>query len=317
MDFKTFLKSALNKDFWSTSKCLCFNGTDFCPLFFNTLFNILDKNQTLPYLKKTLTTDVLKNEYQAELEQGILGLYNFYWLGDLSSHSKNTKLLSYVGSYQGPHFISFFISNDSKIKMPKSATQINIDSKVGIEEFKPLISIFSTKLSDKKILLIDKIFADRGQIELDSACMLINYLELMNMNLANQAHDYLSNIFGVQPALSKISSAFWIKNEREFFKIWQEIGTMYPNVFWVIFWSEQIWKAYQTILFLNQKNFVKAKQASYGLPYSFINKDYNNFKLADLYRLYENLYEIDFAIKKGSTFYSLDLFYLNYFNARY
>lgn len=315
ISFKNFLQSAVEEDFWKSSKIFCFKGSDFCSIFFSKLFEFLERNQKLPYSKRSLLAENLKNEYHSYLEQSILGNYSFYWLGNLSEQAKNTKLLNYLSNYDGLHIISFFIPNDFKnFKLPKNALQIEIDSNINIDEAKKIIALFSPKMPDKKIAMLSKIFNGRNDIDIDSVCMLVNYFELININALDSSFAYIAKIFGMQPVLSQLSNAFWTKNTKDFFYIWQKIESSYPEVFWVIFWSEQVWKAYHTILFLNQKNFVKAKQISYGLPFSFINKDFKNFRLVDLTYLYESLYDIDFAIKKGSEFYSLDLFYLNYFN---
>jgi hypothetical protein len=314
INLKNFLQNANKEDFWKSSKIFCFKGSDFCSNFFNKMFDFLERNQKLPYSKKNIFAENLKNDYQLYLEQSILGRYSFYWLGNLSEQSKNTKFLNYISNYDGLHTISFFIPNDFKsFKLSQNAVQIEIDTHVGIDDVRTIITLFSPKLSDKKIAMMSKVFNGRNNIDIDSICMLINYLELINVNTLDDSFSYVSKIFGEQPALGQLSNAFWTKNGKAFFSIWQSIESSYPEVFWVTFWSEQVWKAYNAIVLLNQKNFVKAKQISYGLPFSFINKDFKNFKLADLTRLYENLYDIDFAIKKGSSFYSLDLFYLSYF----
>lgn len=315
MNFKKFLQKATEEDFWTSAKIFCFKGSDFSTIFFSELFEFLERDRKLPYSKKNLFAENLKSEYHSYLEQSILGNYNFYWLGNLSEYTKNTKLLNYISNYEGLHVISFFIPNDFKnFKLSEHAVQIEIDSSIGIEDAKKVIALFSPKMPDKKIAMLSRVFSGKNDIDIDSVCMLINYFELISINALDDSFAYIANIFGSQPVLGQLSNAFWTKNIKAFFNIWKKIESLYPEVFWVIFWSEQVWKAYNVILFLNQNNFVKARQISYGLPFSFINKDFKNFKLADLFCLYENLYNIDFAIKKGSTFYSLDLFYLNYFN---
>jgi hypothetical protein len=321
MDFKSFLRSWERADFWTSTKIFCFKGTDFCPLFFSNLFGVLQDRQLLPYPKQKLLVEGGKNDFHAQLEQSILGNYSFYWLGNLSDfaqpaagRSKNTKFLDYLFNYQGPHSISFFMSSDFKgPKLCDNSILIELDSEIGVDYLQQIFAIFSPKTAEKKLSLANRIFSGKSKINLDSACMLIKYFDLINIKAIDDFCGYLETIFGQQPALSSLSASFWAKNSKEFFRIWSEINKDYPEVFWVIFWSEQIWKAHHTICFLNQKNFIKAKQCSYGLPYSFINKDFKNFKLRDLRNLYEFLYDIDFAIKTGSKFYSLDLFYLNYF----
>jgi len=90
ISFKNFLQSAVEEDYWKSSKIFCFKGSDFCSIFFSKLFDFLECNQKLQYSKKSLLAENLKNEYHSYLEQSILGNYSFYWLGNLSEHAKNT-----------------------------------------------------------------------------------------------------------------------------------------------------------------------------------------------------------------------------------
>jgi hypothetical protein len=125
------------------------------------------------------------------------------------------------------------------------------------------------------------------------------------------------NILGAAPSLSALTEAFFAKDAQRFFSLWSALEKEYPEIFWIIFWSDHVWRAYNVIQFLQEKNFVQAKRMSFRLPYSFINRDWQKNSPSELVQAYQNLYSIDFALKKGSSFTALDLFYVNYFNGKF
>ena len=176
-----------------------------------------------------------------------------------------------------------------------------------------LLNLFEIKINEQKLKVIgDKIFFN-SSYTLDVACMLMKYFELINVRYADEFNNYLSPILGAQISLYALSDAFFSKKEKLFFDLWQDIDSGYSDMFWISFWSDQVFRAYYVVKFLEQKDFVKAKRSSFRLPYNFMKKDYKQFTLEKLANYYEFLFNIDFAIKKGSSFCSLDLFYLNHF----
>ena len=84
-------------------------------------------------------------------------------------------------------------------------------------------------------------------------------------------------------------------------------------MFWIAFWTNKLFRAYYFIQFFKKKDFAQARSISYGLPFMFVKRDWQNFSLDQLSKYHDFLYTSDFKFKTGSTFYSLDLFYLNHF----
>lgn len=312
MNFENFLKEALIQDFWNSKQVYCFRGKTYNALFFDFLWNKLYTCAVLPCPKKSLNCDAIKLSYQSILGQSVLGMSNFYWLGEVAESGKKDKFVEYILNYQGPNVISFFTTSD--LKNNKNNLEIvDINSNINLKEFNLFSSFLGIKLSVKKVAVINKIFGQHEILTLDAACMLINYLELVGQSFISELPDYLTQIIGTRADLNQLSNFFFSGQQDSFFILWSELEAKYPDVFWIAFWSDQIWRAFHVVEYLNNRDFVKAKQMSYGLPFSFINKYYTGFKNYYLHELYQNLYKIDCAIKNGSNFYSLDHFYLQHY----
>ena len=320
MKFEEFLDNLSTTSFKFKKKITCFIGDEYTFLFFNNLNKLLKNKFMFPYEFKTLNLNSKEKAYfYSSLTQSFLGQNNFYWLGDITqaSNSKNKEeFLTFLSTYKGPHFISFFLSKDEKLEitsLSKSVEIIEIENSIDKSIFIKLLNLFEIKTNKQKLGLIsDKIFFN-SSYPLDVACMLMKYFELINLRYVDEFNNYLAPILGSKTSLYALSDAFFSNKEKLFFDLWQDINSDYSDMFWISFWADQVFRAYHVVKFLAQKDFVKAKRSSFRLPYNFIKRDYKQFSLEKLANYYEFLFNIDFAIKKGSSFCVLDLFYLNHF----
>ena len=321
MNFSQFLKSCDNKNFWTNKKVICFESKDYPLLFFNNLFNFLENKSLLPAQRKNLfLNSTEKIKLFASLQQSFLGQKSFYWLGEYKAGK--TELLEYLINYKGPHFIVFCItsekSNAKLTTLLKKAGSVNIEDKINYETFEQIIKLNQKNLVTKKLTLIKKIFNQAGTLLLENACMLLQYIELTNSKESNQNFEYISSLaLETQPSLTFLAQHFFTKQPEKFFNIWSQVCDDYSDMFWISFWSEQIWRAYYVTKFMKQKNFSAARSLSFRLPYTFIQKDWQNICLNTLEKCHQFLYNNDYKLKRGSTFYNLDLFYFNYFTNKF
>lgn len=319
---KKFIIDAQKKDFWQNGHSICFCGHVYPGLFFATLFARLHAQKLCeaPY-KKILLDDIDYKTVCGLLSQSMLGMTSRYWIGDVSqdiSEKKRKEFISYFVRYQGPHAIAFFLDSDEKIVPTESCTVVSLDQGIDAATALALFELFGLSCDERRLKIIKSVFQQNGEsLSLDAACLLMNYLELLPTKNADQAVNYVMKILGTTPSLSLLAEAFFAKQAQKFFGLWSVLEKEYPDIFWMMFWSEQVWRACNVIKFLQEKNFVQAKRMSIRLPYSFINRDWQKSSVPELARAYQNLYSIDFAIKKGSSFTSLDLFYSNYFNGKF
>ncbi|MFH1644288.1 MAG: hypothetical protein ABIA74_03870 [bacterium] len=318
--FEDFIRKAKKNFFKSHKKIFCFIGQEYPILFFCYLFDLLKNQNNLPFPLKNIDLNLKdKSLFYSELKQSFLGQSNFYWLSNFSDKltAKNKiEILDFLSNYQGPHVISLFLSQDEKV-----INQINSDTvefidiiqDVDFDVFLKILDLFDKKIAFQKLEIVSSQFFANSTHSLDSICMLINYLELINIRDLKEFNEYISLIVGSNPSLYFLSEAFFAKKEKEFLNLWQDLRNDYTDMFWIFYWSDQIWRAYYVVKYLNQKDFINARKMSFRLPANFIKRDYKQFDLNNLVNSYDFLFTIDFSIKKGSSFFSLDLFYLNHF----
>ena len=315
MKFNSFLQDAKNSQFWTTGKKFIFVGDSYPVIFFLDFFNYLDSKKTMPSTFKNILFDnlLVKNDLAQALKQSFLGQYIFYWLGNVEK--VNNDQADLLLNYKGPNYIAFFLSDEKAISKHKKNDFIEIENKITADNYKNIILFFEFDLHLQKKELIEKIFKNRSHLELDQFLLLIKYLELINVKFIDQFYDYLIiNILNVNPSLNLLSQYFWGKNKEQFFKVWSSIFDQYPEIFWLSYWSEQIWKAHYVIKYLKTNNFVAAKSLSYGLPFMFTKQYWLNYNLEKLEKDYQYLYDTDYALKTGKSFCFFDYFYSRHFS---
>jgi len=317
MDFTTFLSTAGLADFWTQHRRFCFVGSSYPATFFYFLFTNFRQGNLLPASYQRLFIETIdRRTLQATLNQSVLGMNSFFWLGNATAERESKEqleMLNMLVSYQGPHTVAFFVDADAKIVAKKNEQFIYVPEALNYQEFEQLLALFGQPLDVRKRAALKKIFTTSAPIALDTCCMMLAYLELIASKYVDEYEDLFSRLVGSLPTLSQLTEFFLAKNATAFFQVWSKVNASYPDVFWIIFWTEQLWKAYYVTQFMKDKNFVAAKRMSFRLPYSFINRDWQRVNGHELVQAYAFLYRMDYALKRGSTFCSMDLFYTNYF----
>ncbi len=317
MKFTEFLKQLKSSDKLE-HKTLCFTGDSYYFLFLFKFFSFLDEQKKLPLKFKTLIYESQeKSVLQASLTQTFLGQTNFYWLGDCTSAYNKNKIFELITLYKGPHSIAFFLNNDKISKLPKRnhLTIIELEDITNFNFILDILNFLDIKLGSKKLMLLREIFLRlESNLNLDQLYILVSYLELIKAENNFSTREYLMESIGKSsPSLNLLAKYFFEKNAKEFFNIWSQVGAQYPDMFWISFWAEKVYRAYFVVKFLEQKDFAKSKLLSFGLPYSFFRGYWKRFSLNQLSSYHDFLYTNDYKIKTGSQFCFLDYFYLNHF----
>lgn len=322
MNFIDFLNQSINKSFWEEQKPICFLGKDYPFLFFNNFFRLLNEKKILaaPFRPLLLeTTD--ENKLQSHLQQSFLGQKTFYWLGECEakeSAKSKFKMLDFLINYKGPNFIAFYLDEEkvtAKISAAlKKITTIELENFVDEQLFKKICTFFDKNFSKEKLEITKKIFSQTKNIQLDQAYLLLQYLEIISTKTAEKSYQYLLSVTTtLKPELNQLSQHFFAKKEKLFFNTWSKIYQDYPDMFWISFWAEQIWRAFYVKKFLTENNFAKAKSLSFRLPFSFLKTDWKTISSNELANAYQFLYTSDFKLKTGSEICFIDIFYLNHF----
>ncbi len=313
MNFSTFLQQAKFPDLWQKHKLMHFTSTTYPQLFFQTLVDTLVQQKIIDIeLKKIHIASIGYQELIAMLSQSFLGMPMYYWLGDLSGMAAKDKekLIAFLSTYQGENFIAFF--TPELIDIP-SAEKIQLSSLTEATTIDQLIAFLGDGITENKAAIIKKYLIHVDNISLDALC---SFMQQAALTHTRDIHAVIKNLLmptQPQAQLTKLTEYFFAQEQVLFFRQWSQLKDEYPAIFWISFWADLLWKAHYTIMFLEQKKFAEAKKMSYRLPSSFIQHGYKKCKQATLVNLYNFLYSIDFTLKQGSMFCSLDLFYMNYF----
>ena len=315
MDLKQFLSVAAGSAFWQQRQTLCFTSNEYPAAFFAALFSYLRTSKLLASgLQRVDIVGRDKREVYGLLGQSMLGSQSFFLLGNISDERESKAAAAfkqYACSYQGPHSLAFFIATPD-LPAQSQATIIQLPAMLDQQEFVLLARWLGNADMDKKTALFESLFYNR-KLPLQDCVALIDYVALGSLKHKNAFISYLQALYVPEASLQQLAECFFAKREKDFFVLWDKIHQEYPPIFWVLFWTEQLWRGLHVAQFMQQKQFVYAKKMSFRLPYSFINKDWQRVQVDELVRGYEFLYQIDYAIKTGSTFCSQDLFFAHYF----
>ena len=291
---------------------------DAYPLLF---FSLLMRKQPAA---DTVHIDVAEQQedlIKAQLETSFLGMARTYRLSGLHGLAKPAaqQWLRYFSTYQGPNRIIFAITQDAAEPYKKDAQQNLSFVDIPAQIQKPFfIGLFTQLVRQPSVLdkrYIDQLYVRAEKIPLDTACLLIQYLQVLGSTAQEFFTHWIDKLVVPDKSLFLLSQYFFAKQSTHFLNMWTGVKNEYPEQFWISFWSEQVWRALFYCKSMKERDVVNAKKIGYRLPFSFLQKDYRNCSIALLQEAHEALYELDGKLKNGGSVIGLDLFFLHYFSA--
>jgi len=314
MEIVSFLKKISSPDFFQTHKTVCFRGQkDRCPVLFFSLF--------LQFLKKTIsdslqTIDCAQEELSvisAQLATSFLGNKTVFWFTNIAAAKpkKKKQLLSILKSYKGPNAVLFFLDETVACTKRDFDCVLQLPPKIDQKQCAEFAAVLSKPIAPKTVRAL---FAKSSAIDLDKACLLVQYVALLGKNTEDFTAQWLHQLVEPEHSLQSLSGSLFAKNSKKFFSLWQQLGPDYPPQFWISFWSEQFWRAFYFMQYSHNKQFIEAKRISFRLPYSFINGDWRRLKADQLRDAHKLLYAVDCSLKNGGNERSLELVYTNFFS---
>lgn len=327
MKFATFLTQCQQPSFWQNHAVICFRAQQYPLLFFSQLFRQLAAQKIIEQPPQLISYALQDHaSICTTLAQHFLGQEAFYTLGDVGGGRVDKKLgqtLAFLAGYQGPHRVLFFIASDVKLPAEcgaslKAVHTIELENNIDQRLFERLSSALGFESAlHKHRALVARIFKIALTVPLETCCMLYNYLELLSAGTAPAFEKYLTHFIEPQKSLHDLAKYFFAKNPQDFFKIWLLLRHDYSDMFWLAFWSGQLWQASFAIHLLKQSKLAEAKRIGYRLPFSFFSRDFRKYSPDECASAHAFLYEADYAIKRGSTFCVMDLFYSHFFLNRF
>lgn len=314
MNLSQFLAKVNSIDFLSSQSIICFKGSaDSYPLLFISLLcSQINRMQELPILYIDVHNQDF-NAIQAQLETSFLGQKTIYWLKN--SHEldekKRKQLLSYLTHYAGPNIVGIFLPLEAPILA--GAQEVIIEPLIDQKTFIDIALFFGKEMHIASNPLMTRVYKQNQTIPLDTVCLLMHYAKVLGSNTDYFISTWLEKIISPQKSLFTLSTYFFAKKAQPFFVEWKKINAEYSEQFWVAFWSEQLWRAYHYIDYSRAKQSALAKKIGYRLPFTFMSRDWQQFKSIELSKAHQYIYEIDSSLKNGGNPVGLDLFYSKFF----
>lgn len=243
----------------------------------------------------------------AQLSTTFLGQKEVVWLGDISSLEDvdlKKKLLILLCTYTGPHIILAYVSSDD---LPLSFTSfISLDEKCTIADRKMVITFLFPHVP---LDVVEDFLKTARSESLDQAVIMAHYAAVIGKNNQIFKNQWLANIIEPEASLFSLSQYFFARKADLFWSLWSSLKNQYGVPFWTMYWSEQLWRAYYVIKLYKANNITEAKQLSFRLPFSFLQRDWKHISTQELERAHAFLYAGDYAFKNGSSEFFLEVFY--------
>ena len=250
-------------------------------------------------------------DLKAQLSVAFLGQRVLYWLGDVSrlDAKKHKLFIQFLSAYQGPHLLVLY----SDLIEQSSHKHLIVElkdkmTKHEVEDVAVSIMGYTDKRQLETLLMPHETYA------IEAGCLLIQYASIMSRAMVHDFHTkWLTHIVAGESSLFTLSGNFFSGNQKGFFAQWQQLHKVYPDVFWITFWSEQLFRAASFIELMRANEQVQAKKIAFRLPFNFLKTTWHQYSVSQLQRAHDFLYRVDCSAKQGGQSFCLELFYLKFF----
>jgi hypothetical protein len=253
---------------------------------------------------------------RSSLETSFLGMNTSYWISltDLDER-KQRQIVTYLSSYQGPHTL-FITADEEQAALLGANTQsctILIPPHLTAATFTHVAQyLYPAHLLKGIAPFSAALFKRRLNIPIDTGCLLMHYATVLGTGLSDFMAHWVDKIVLADTSLFTLSQYFFARDTHRFFTLWRSIKDDYPEVFWLTYWSEQLFRACIVVNLQRANNPVEAKKMSFRLPFSFMQKDWRLYSSGELKNAHNFVYAMDYKVKNGGMGV-LELMYTKFF----
>lgn len=309
MELRDFLSSSHINDQWQSS-VICFTGISYPVLFFSHVRAYLRKKYSI------VTLDPSDETLHINLSMSLMGEENLYWISSLEEVSKKEQkeLCTLLSTYAGPHRIVVFIPAELSNMIQPHWLTIKIPDSCDKSLLHTLANWFNGEEKNKlETTLFTALFKQKNTMSLDDACLFIYYQSVVGKNTQVFIDQWLPHLVIPSTSLFGLSQSLFSHNANMFWKQWKQVYLQFSPQFWIVFWSEQFWRASSYNILKKNQQEREAKIISAKLPFSFIQRDWQRYSTSELNNAHDYIYTLDYNLKHGATDYGFDLFYTKFF----
>jgi hypothetical protein len=248
-----------------------------------------------------------------------LGETYWYSLGDCTDvpKKKQDQWRVYASGYAGPHTLIFYAPALFVRDVPNTWSVVDLPESVTIQEFERIALAWYGVHDTVGIMSLIKVLYRTDQvISCEQLFIVPMYASVVGKSLQDFVASYQRALVAVVPGLSLLSQHFFSKNKMAFYKEWAQQESLYQALFWITFWSEQLWRACAYIVSMQKNDRTSAYEISKNrLPYTFTKNGWRTIQSESLREAHAMLYTLDLLLKNGGDAASIELFYIRWFSA--
>jgi hypothetical protein len=297
----------------SSFPVILFSSKQYPVIFFSALLSQL--RHTYQVDPKSIVFDQLSSQaLHAQLSTTFLGRSDLLWLGDLSSVEPallKKQMLALLVSYQGPHRLMGCVHPDDKSLQMKGV--ISLDEDFSEYDRRALVTFLFPHIPSA----VEKLVKGTRIASVDQLSMIAQYAGVIGKNVSLFSETWMKKINAPESSLFDLSSYFFGRKTEQFWTAWNLLKDEYAAPFWTTYWSEQLWRAHYVIKLYKENKITEAKQLSFRLPFSFLQRDWKNISAAELQHAHQFLYDGDYAFKNGGSEFFLEVFYATFLTKQF
>lgn len=245
----------------------------------------------------------------AVFEQLFLGDKKNYWLGNIfeSMNAKGRKSFKeYVEHYSGPHTLILFYNSKSDEPLIKKCLErsdvavISYEQLYAFEQIEFLRTACFSDMSPQKLSALNKLAGSTKRLSIDVWLQMIRYLSVTSMKALSSGQLSFHELIPDEYSLFDLATFFFKRDMVAFYELWEKVRPLYPDIFWISYWSDLTWRAYHATYFMKAGNYTSARKYAYRLPFSFLQYQWKSVDEHELKVLLQHLYNADYAFKRGA-----------------
>lgn len=315
LPFNQFLLKASDHAWFNQHSVIYFTGSssESPTLFFSLLHTMLKaKGLKVESLSIEKTQEAL---FRSKLHTTFLGMTSYFWLQNSQMTEKEYSFLMHeLSSYEGPNTVALYVPDTFSIIAHAKHCVVSVPAQIDQKMFAQCAQLFDKKMSNASIA---KLFLSNPTFSLDSMCVMMQYLSVLGTHIDPFIDEWMPKIVKPENSLFTLSTHFFGKKSKPFFELWNKMGSEYADVFWLTYWSEQLWRAYHFVDLTGKRQHNDAKKMSMRLPFSFMQRDWRQFSTTELKNAHNDIYALDYNLKNGGSVVGLQLFYSKFFSGEF
>jgi hypothetical protein len=237
-----------------------------------------------------------------------------YWIADASEMGSGREFPTFF--LQPAERAYAFVSKAVTTKILNSGTKddcvISVPYSLDQRSFIALAELIAPGVAADRIKKIfTRLSAYHITLSLETSYLFLQHYNFVGKQMEADFEQYFLEIIESSDSLRDLSSAFFDRDGKRFFTIWQKIKGRYAEFFWIAYWSNQIWEAIAFVDDPKPPVTGYGAQQSVAYPASFMRSGKKIKPL--LIQFHEALYQLDCSLKVGANEQLLESLFFNYF----